>query len=85
MEIVHLPFELWNIIFDYLTLKTQIKSTQTCKILNESIHVTDLYHINENIKKRLTGEVIKKYPYLNKLDASGEDCSISDEDLVGLN
>ena len=78
MDVVHLPFELWNIIFDHLHLKQQIRFIQICKIIKNKIFITDLCNIGK-LKIKLTGDIIKKYPYIKKLYTNRQ---IGDDDLV---
>ena len=41
-------------------------------------------YINDNLKIKLNGDIIKKYPHIKKLYAGGN-CGINDDSLVGLN
>ena len=90
---IHLPLELWNIIFDSnlrcLDLKQQIRFIQICKTIKDNIFVTDLCNIDDKLKYKLNGYIIRKYPNIKKLYASSKCCccccQIEDHDLVGLN
>ena len=62
-----LPIELWNIIFNYTNIKTQLKFIQTCKYLNKHLAIVDLYNIDDKRVYKQTNDILKQYPYLVKL------------------
>ena len=84
MDIIHLPFELWTLIVDLLDIKLQVRLIQLCKTIKDKIFITDLCNIDYNLKRKLTRDIIKKYPNIKKLYAGGN-CGIDDDSLVGLN
>ena len=84
MDIIHLPFELWTLIFELLDIKLQVRLIQLCKTIKDKIFITDLCNIGYKFKIKLNGDIIKKYPYIKKLYA-GWDSKIEDQNLVGLN
>ena len=84
MDIIHLPFELWTLIIEPLDIKLQVRLIQLCKTIKDKIFITDLCNINDNLKIKLNGDIIKKYPHIKKLYAGGN-CGINDDSLVGLN
>ena len=84
MDNIHLPFELWTLILNLLDIKVQVRLIQLCKTIKDKIFITDLCNIDDKLKIKLNGDIIRKYPYIKKLDASW-DSKIEDPDLVGLN
>ena len=84
MDVIHLPIELWTLIFDLLDIKIQVRLIQLCKIIKDKIFITDLCNIDYKFKIKINGDIIKKYPYIKRLDARWYS-AIKDQDLVGLN
>jgi len=67
---IKLPIELWQLIFDQLSLKHQLRLKQVNKLLSIKLDIIDLYHIKDSYRSKLTDEIIKKYTNLKYLDAS---------------
>ena len=85
MDIIHLPIELWTLILDLLDIKLQVRLIQLCKTIKNKIFITDLWHIHYKLKRKLTIEIVKKYPNIKKLCCAGETSRIRYDDLIGLN
>lgn len=64
------PIEIWNIIFDYSNLVTQLRLIGVCKYFNKQLHLTNLYDIDYKYIYRLTTDILKRYPYIVKLYAN---------------
>lgn len=67
------PVEIWQKIVNWCDPLSQIIICQVSKFFNTKIHVTDLYHFKENLLNQLNDEIIQKYPFVEELDASGND------------
>ena len=100
-----LPLEIWQLIVDLSNPISQIRFCQISKFANLNLCVTDLYNLETKLLTKLDNEIIKKYPFVKKLnagdnrkitnvshmkslkvlDASGYNCGISDDGIIGLN
>ena len=64
-----LPVEIWQLIVDLSNPISQIRFCQISKFANGYLYVTDLYNLDTELLKKLDNCIIKKYPFVKKLDA----------------
>lgn len=78
MNLLTLPIEVIQIINNYLNYRSQISFRQTCQILRQHIHQTDLY-VNDYYSHQLTLPIIQQYPHITKLNL------YRNQELIDLN
>lgn len=62
--------DIVDIVFSYLSFKDQIQFLLVNKMC-ASCEITDLYHIPTKCQRKLTDEILRRYPHVTMLDASG--------------
>lgn len=78
-----LPLEIVCYIFDYCSLPEQITLTQINHYYHNNLKITDFYNIDEKYQKKLTDDILKRYPYIKKLNAY-DNLNITDEGIKHL-
>ncbi|ARF11257.1 hypothetical protein Klosneuvirus_1_114 [Klosneuvirus KNV1] len=79
-----LPVEIIQLILDMLPLPTQVNLTQLNHYIQDHLRITDFYNIEQKYQQKITDDILKKYPYIKKLDASNN-LKITNEGLKHLN
>ena len=64
------PVELVQIILLKSDFLEQIKLLQLCKYYQNHLKIYDFQNVNTKYRQNLTNEILKRYPYLVRLDAS---------------
>lgn len=65
-----IPFEIYQKISSYQNCVDQIKITTLCRYFYHHIRITDFYNLDEKYLKNLSDKILKRYPYIEQLNAS---------------
>jgi len=77
-----LPIEVWQLILDLCPLISQFNLISCCKLFSKRLQIIDFYYIDDREKAKLTDQILKRYPHIKYLDASGEYCQVTNEGMV---
>ena len=80
--VIILPLEIYQQILEKLNFLSQIRLCQVSKSFYQILRITDFYHIDNEYLCKLTDDIIKNYPYIQKLNACSK---ITDAGLASLN
>lgn len=65
-----LPIEIWQEVINKTDAQTQIRLCQVSRLFYQNLRVTNLYDLDRDLLDKLDDEIIKRYPFVVKLNAS---------------
>ena len=65
-----LPIEIHQLILEHVDFPTQIRFRCVCRIFHAKLAVKDFLHIDKQYLKLLSDDILRSYPFVEKLDAS---------------